>query len=67
MPPNDPSANDLAFRVQNPLQTLEVYAQEEMQRRRAANPSFDLALHHEAVELLMFRLNPARPTVEGMA
>ncbi|MBF0417318.1 MAG: hypothetical protein HQL86_03610 [Magnetococcales bacterium] len=67
MPATNPSASDALFRVQDPVQLLEIYAQEEMQRRRAANPSFDLTLHQEAVELLMSRLNASRPTVEGVA
>lgn len=67
MPAHEPSSSDARFRVQEPVQLLETYAQEELQRRRAANPSLDLTLHQEAVDLLMSRLNAARPTVEAVA
>ncbi|WP_420904279.1 hypothetical protein [Candidatus Magnetaquiglobus chichijimensis] len=49
------------------MQLLEIHAQEELQRRKAANPSLDLTLHQDAVELLMSRLNAPRPTMEGVA
>ncbi|GAB0056553.1 hypothetical protein SIID45300_00861 [Candidatus Magnetaquicoccaceae bacterium FCR-1] len=67
MPALDPSSNDVLFRVQDPVQLLEIHAQEELQRRKAANPSLDLTLHQDAVELLMSRLNAPRPTMEGVA